>query len=409
MKSGLIDTESSRLQAINDCEYAELHQDEWRMSKRTRYWLVTSVIVISAIVLYLFCFVLPSLFVPKSHPLDSIVQVKKLGVQLYPVLADIANKWREPRPNSQPEYDDDVANENSDIGASNPSASSSIEELQKYTKKERLVVVGDIHGQQKELHRLLRKIKFNKKSDELLVLGDFISKGPRSLEVIDDLIEMDAKCILGNHEYYVLQNYAMFHGLSGPKFAFDESAGALENKEFPITLGFNADPEYILAKKLQPRHIRYINLCPVMLEMGPVPLHSAKNNGRFGSAQGIAVHAGLRWDLTQDLNKQRPLECLEMRSYISPYFNETSDDASAENAVSWSKIWNAKHKEGTLKDDFVVYYGHDARRGLNLKRWAKGLDSGCTKGESLTAMVIWQEKTPKGKTMYKEETVSVSC
>ncbi|KAM9887478.1 hypothetical protein OXX79_013604, partial [Metschnikowia pulcherrima] len=147
MKSGLIDTESSRLQAINDCEYAELHQDEWRMSKRTRYWLVTSVIVISAIVLYLFCFVLPSLFVPKSHPLDSIVQVKKLGVQLYPVSADIANKWREPTPNSQPEYDDDVANENSDIGANNPSAPSSIEELQKYTKKERLVVVGDIHGQ----------------------------------------------------------------------------------------------------------------------------------------------------------------------------------------------------------------------------------------------------------------------
>jgi hypothetical protein len=36
----------------------------------------------------------------------------------------------------------------------------------------------------------------------------------------------------------------------------------------------------------------------------------------------------------------------------------------------------------------TVIYGHAAKRGLDLKRWSIGLDTGCVYGEKLTALVI---------------------
>lgn len=36
----------------------------------------------------------------------------------------------------------------------------------------------------------------------------------------------------------------------------------------------------------------------------------------------------------------------------------------------------------------TVVYGHDARSGLAIEQYTKGLDSGCVKGKQLTALVI---------------------
>lgn len=36
----------------------------------------------------------------------------------------------------------------------------------------------------------------------------------------------------------------------------------------------------------------------------------------------------------------------------------------------------------------TVIYGHDAKAGLSIREYTKGLDSGCIKGGKLTALVI---------------------
>lgn len=36
----------------------------------------------------------------------------------------------------------------------------------------------------------------------------------------------------------------------------------------------------------------------------------------------------------------------------------------------------------------TVVYGHSASRGLDIKRWAKGLDTGCLYGRKLSALVL---------------------
>lgn len=379
--------------STRDSDEEFLESQSWEVSSRTKKWLITIGTLVAVCLLYVFCYLLPKMFIPETRELVGIRKVEPVSFILLPVLSDTANLWNL----RSTEYVTEVVKE------------SEVEETTELTelngekvKKERLILIGDIHGQYKEFKKLLRKVKYNKKRDQLLVLGDFITKGPHSLKVLQYLIDNDISCIMGNHEYYVLQNYAKYHGLPQPHFVNGTSL------PFNAFGSFNDDPEFLLAKKLRPKHVEYINNCPVMRELGIVPLHSKKNLGKTGHVEGVAVHAGLKWDALKDLNEQDPEDCLEMRSYLAPFYNETTDNPDDKNAVSWSKIWNQKQKDGELDRSIVVYYGHDAGRGLKLKKYSKGLDSGCYKGDKLSAMVIWQEQV-KHKVMYKEALVQQRC
>lgn len=384
-------------------------------------WTAIAVTSIAASLgaIYLLCVFLPLKYLPETHKLVAIQQVKEAAVELRPVDRSEVMAW-----GLQPGSIDKEESQNDE----EPEVTESVQEGGIYLKllrsrlsvqaalhmgtqtsyKDRHILIGDIHGQRKELKALLRKLNYNKKRDHLLVLGDFISKGRDSLGVVDELMEAGAKCIMGNHEYYVLQYYAKYHGLDEPEFVSDQEKKKKKKKHSVFAAGLEDDPEFRLARKLQPNQVEYINNCPVMYNIGKVPVHSKKTTGSYKTGTGVAVHAGLRWDLTDDLNDQNPLECLQMRSYIGPFYNETTDDPSDDNAISWSKIWNMKHKDNEVKDKFVVYYGHDARRGVKLKQWSKGLDNGCVKGDHLAAMVIWKEKTAKGP-LYMEQVVKVKC
>lgn len=402
-----------------------IHHDQSGQSKTQssfllilkRIILAILIIAASTIVLFLLCVYLPLKYLPEAHKLVGIKQVKDSAIELRPVTSSEVRAWGIVGGEIDDKMSVEEAKEidNSELGYSNylqnfflTGSRFSVQSafnMASSTFKDRHILIGDIHGQLKELRALLKKLKYNKKRDHLMVLGDFISKGPDSLGVVDELIDAGANCIMGNHEYYVLQYYAKYHSLEEPHFVNGKS----EKKNHNVfTGGVQDDPEFILARKLKPSHAEYINSCPVMYKIGKVPIHSKKTSGSYVTGQGVAVHAGLRWDLTNDLNEQNPLECLQMRSYIGPHYNETTDDPSDENAVSWSKIWNIKHEDKEVKDKYVVYYGHDARRGIKLKPWSKGLDNGCVKGDHLAAMVIWKEKTAKGP-LYRDQIVRVPC
>lgn len=367
MKSQLIETTSKnsiyshRLQKLNsimdestslvyhsDDEYDSYHTV--KINRRTKVILYTAVGLLGFITLWVFTMVLPSYYIPQAVSLKPINHISQLNVSFE------TGKGRK--------------------------------------QVKRIIMIGDIHGHYDEFRQLLRRVEYNKKDDELLVLGDFVTKGPDSFKVLDYLIDHKIECILGNHEYYVLQYYANFHALDQPSFHLRETQ---PSNHIWINGAFNDDPEYLFAKKLQPHHVKYINHCSVIKELGMVPVGD-------GVAPGVAVHAGLRPDLK--LSQQDPIDNLEMRSLIGPFYNETTSDPDAPFAKSWSKIYNSKH--GKAPAEYVVYYGHDAGRGLKLKEYTKGLDSGCDKGGKLTAAVISSSKK-KTKIRLEEEVVQVDC
>lgn len=73
----------------------------------------------------------------------------------------------------------------------------------------RIFAIGDIHGCFDSFKQLVeRKIEI-KKSDKLVLLGDYIDRGSQSKEVIDYIIEMqqndfDVIPLMGNHEAMLL-------------------------------------------------------------------------------------------------------------------------------------------------------------------------------------------------------------
>ena len=71
-------------------------------------------------------------------------------------------------------------------------------------------IIPDIHGCAKTLKAMTESMLKITQEDELFFLGDYIDRGPRSKEVIDYLMDLQAKgyhlhCLKGNHEDYCIQ------------------------------------------------------------------------------------------------------------------------------------------------------------------------------------------------------------
>ena len=76
----------------------------------------------------------------------------------------------------------------------------------------RLFAVSDIHGCFTTFHELIVKVLDLKRTDQLILLGDYIDRGERSKEVIDFIIDLTGKgfnivTLRGNHEQMLLDAY----------------------------------------------------------------------------------------------------------------------------------------------------------------------------------------------------------
>ena len=67
-------------------------------------------------------------------------------------------------------------------------------------------VVGDIQGCYKPLEKLLKKVSFTPGNDILWCVGDLVNRGPKSLETLRLLQDMDdsIRVVLGNHDLHFI-------------------------------------------------------------------------------------------------------------------------------------------------------------------------------------------------------------
>jgi hypothetical protein len=193
----------------------------------------------------------------------------------------------------------------------------------------RTLVVGDVHGCLQELDELLR-LSGLRQGEQLVLVGDLVAKGPDSAGVLRRMREWKARAVRGNHDNHLLR--------------------------------FRREPERFpnlkaLAQTFSEEDWQLLESLPLWLRVDK--LH-------------VAVHAGFVPGIP--LEKQNPEEMMMMRSIDSE-----GKPTSTLDGTPWAKLWQGPPH---------VFFGHDARRQLQLCPWATGLDTGCVYGSSLTGCLL---------------------
>jgi bis(5'-nucleosyl)-tetraphosphatase (symmetrical) len=66
-------------------------------------------------------------------------------------------------------------------------------------------IIGDVHGCFDQFIRLLKKINYDKQKDQIILTGDLVNRGPKSLDVLNYcLADENINTVLGNHDLYLL-------------------------------------------------------------------------------------------------------------------------------------------------------------------------------------------------------------
>jgi hypothetical protein len=195
----------------------------------------------------------------------------------------------------------------------------------------RTIVVGDIHGCYDELMALTEKVELQD-DDRVIAVGDLITKGPKSREVLELFIsDKRFTSVIGNHDLTLRRRW------NGEDVEFKHAQKAT-NKEL---------------KAHRDKFLSYLNSLPFLIEL--------ENH--------LVVHAGIRPQVA--LHSQTTGDLTRMRT-LGP-------DRESDEGTPWYLVYQGEK---------TVLFGHwpapEPRRGPK----AIGLDTGCVYGHNLTAYII---------------------
>jgi bis(5'-nucleosyl)-tetraphosphatase (symmetrical) len=222
----------------------------------------------------------------------------------------------------------------------------------------RTVVIGDVHGCLTELDELLRAVGHARGRDRLVFLGDLLDRGPDPVGVLHRVRELEAECVLGNHEEKHLR-YAAHEarrrddrGYRNPMRRFDPRRAAEH-------------------ARLTRDDLLWLASLPRTLPLG---------------GGWVAVHGGFLPGRT--VAAQPPDWTLRLR-YVDAEGNpvpRSRGDAGEAGVRRWAEAWTGPES---------VVYGHFPQ-GLELPKRDEpapgvtciGIDTGCVYGGRLTALVL---------------------
>ncbi|KIO28345.1 hypothetical protein M407DRAFT_181716 [Tulasnella calospora MUT 4182] len=312
----------------------------------------------------------------------------------------------------------------------------------------RLIIVGDVHGMDNELGDLLKKVGYSSEHDRLVHLGDVTIKGPHSRRVLSRLASQNVTGVRGNHDQKVIEWRGFIDYVKSQKGGrewFEELEAmdltpkqfdklSKKKKKYKIPDGWEWGSEHWnLARKLSESEYNYLRSLPLAIHLPSLhtfvvhagmlpydPTHSMRNKKQPLSHLPTVSHAS-----SQDVETVRAAQELTILNEVpqnrKPFTLLNLRDVTPKGKVSrkpgngqpWADMWNevqhlCKGFSSELVDDNEpdelkrkkylpcyptnVIYGHAAKRGLDLKRWTKGIDTGCVYGRRLTALVFGDTK-----------------
>jgi hypothetical protein len=197
--------------------------------------------------------------------------------------------------------------------------------------KPRTIVVGDLHGCYDELKDLLKKVDFSEE-DQLVCVGDLITKGPKNKEVLE-LFMSDPRfrTVIGNHDLALRR-----------KWLGEDIELKPAQKEAHKELKSEKDA-----------YVVFLSSLPFMIDLGT----------------HLVVHAGIRPGV--ELHSQTTGDLTRIRTL--------GGDRESDEGTPWYH---------TYYGEKIILFGHwpasEPRRGKS----AIGLDTGCVYGYELTAYII---------------------
>jgi serine/threonine protein phosphatase 1 len=210
----------------------------------------------------------------------------------------------------------------------------------------RILTIGDIHGCNRKLKRLLDRIGIDPIDDTLIFLGDYLDRGPDAQGVIDTLLDLKKSCpnlicLQGNHESMFLNYY--LRGQDEELFLYN--SGRITLDSYGLTL---ADARAGIG--FPERHLNFLVSLPLCHE----------------TDEYLFVHAGLRPGIPID--RQSPEDLLWIRSeFIDAHW------------------------------DFgkTIVFGHTPFNKPLIERNKIGIDTGAVYGGSLTCIEFPSRKIYK--------------
>jgi bis(5'-nucleosyl)-tetraphosphatase (symmetrical) len=248
-------------------------------------------------------------------------------------------------------------------------------------------VIGDIHGCWQTLRRLLDRIGWKRAADRLWLVGDLVTRGPESLEVLRWAArEKDLVATLGNHDLHLLAR------------AGDLVAARSEDRLDELLA---ADDCESLLDWLRGRPFLHHEQGVVLVHAGLWPgwnLEEAAELAHSASAR-LAGQEGSAF-LERLSAKPRPLwrtemangERLAAAAAIFTRLRVVSQDGRPrldftgppDEAPDGCRPWFESSR--VLTEGASVIFGHWAQLGYHRGDGAVCLDSGCVYGGSLTAL-----------------------
>ena len=201
--------------------------------------------------------------------------------------------------------------------------------------KSRTIVVGDVHGCYDELMALMDKVELGEK-DRVVCVGDLITKGPKSKEVLEVFMtDPRFTSVIGNHDLALRRKW------NGEDIELKPA-----QKETHKELRDQKDA-----------YASFFNRLPFTIDLDT----------------HLVVHAGLRPNV--ELYSQTTGDMTRLRT-LGP-------DRESDEGTPWYHVYYG---------DKIVLFGHwpapEPRRGKK----AIGLDTGCVYGYQLTAYIIEEDQ-----------------
>lgn len=197
-----------------------------------------------------------------------------------------------------------------------------------------------MHGCHEELRELLERIGPGSR-DQVIMLGDLVNNGPDSHRSLALAREVNAVCLLGNHERRLL-----LHRRTG-------NQKLLKKIDRKTIQQLTAEDWSHLEKMVLTHHLP---------DLETVCVHGGFLPDRRWEAQ--AAETVTRIQVVDEKGKARKR-------------------AASPKSPHWSELW-----EGP---PFVIY-GHTPRAQYKRLKWSIGIDTACVQGGMLTAFVLPEEK-----------------